>query len=319
MDTWIPFWPRTAAVSGDVVNRLFIAELVLCTFIMLLVLGLLLSFGIRYRRGSAASRAHPVAKTWHWEIGWTAGSLIVFLALFVWGAGIYLWLYQAPAGDIEIYVVGKQWMWKIQHPGGQREIDALHVPVGKTIRLMLASQDVIHSFYIPAFRIKRDAVPGAYEPVWFKATATGRYRIECSEFCGDQHAAMQGQVVVMAPADYARWLADQGTAGSLARQGEQLYRSYGCSGCHDPGGTVHAPSLTGLYGRPVHLQDGSTTIADQRYIRDSILLPNHQVVAGYPAIMPSFTGQIGEDDLLKLIAYIQSLSDGASRNGDSGR
>jgi cytochrome c oxidase subunit 2 len=180
--------------------------------------------------------------------------------------------------------------------------------VGKTVRLVLASQDVIHSFFIPAFRIKHDVVPGQYETVWFKATRTGEYRIECSEYCGTQHAHMRGTVVVMEPTAYAQWLRDQGVKESLARQGEALFRQYGCSGCHAGSSTVHAPSLNGLYGRLVHLQDGSTVKADERYIRDSILLPKSQVAAGYPPVMPSFAGQIGEDDLLKLMAYIQSLA-----------
>jgi cytochrome c oxidase subunit 2 len=307
MNAWVPFWPHTAAVSGEVVNNLYIAELGVCGLILLLVVALMLSFCVRYRRGSSASRADPVQKTWHWEIGWTTGSLVAFLVLFVWGAAIYIWLYRSPPGDIEIYVVGKQWMWKIEHPGGQREIDALHVPVGKTIRLVLASQDVIHSFYIPAFRIKHDVVPGTYETVWFEATKTGEFQIECSEFCGTQHAHMKGEVVVMEPTAYARWLTDQGVNQSLAQQGEALFRKYGCSGCHDAHSTVHAPSLAGLFGKLVHLQDGSTVRADERYIRDSILLPKTQVVAGYAPIMPSFSGQIGEDELIKLVAYIQSL------------
>jgi cytochrome c oxidase subunit II len=305
---WVPFWPRTAAVNGEVVNGIYIAELAVAGLILMTVVGLMLSFCLRYRRGTSASRANPIQKTWKWEIGWTSATLVLFLVLFVWGAAVYIWLYDSPRGDLEIYVVGKQWMWKMEHPGGQREIDALHVPVDKTVRLVLASQDVIHSFFVPAFRIKHDVVPGQYETVWFRATKTGAYKIECSEFCGTQHAHMLGQVVVMEPTAYARWLREQGMKESLAQQGEALFRQYGCSGCHDANSTVHAPSLNGLYGRLVHLQDGSTVTADERYIRDSILLPKSQVVVGYPPIMPSFSGQIGEDDLLKLIAYIQSLS-----------
>lgn len=305
---WVPFWPRTAALSAQIVNRLFVAELVLCALILILVFGLMLGFCVRYRRGSSTSRADPTKKSWVFEIGWTAATLIAFLGLFVWGAEIYIWLYQSPPGDLEIFVVGKQWMWKIEHPGGQREIDALHVPVGKTVRLVLASQDVIHSFFIPAFRIKHDVVPGTYETVWFKATKTGEYRIECSELCGTGHAKMIGRVFVMQPAAYAHWLTDQGVAQSLALQGEALFRQYGCSGCHGANSTVHAPPLDGVYGSFVHLQNGSVVKADERYIRDCILEPRSFTVAGYPPIMPSFSGQIGEGDLVKLVAYIQSLA-----------
>ena len=190
---WIPFWPRTAAVNGDVVNALYIAELAVCGLILMTVVGLMFSFCVRYRAGSIASRANLTEKTWHWEIGWTTATLVLFLIGFVWGAAVYIWLYQSPPGDLEVYVVGKQWMWKMEHPGGQREIDALHVPVDKTVRLVLASQDVIHSFFIPAFRIKHDVVPGQYETVWFKATKTGTYQIECSEYCGTRARPYAGR------------------------------------------------------------------------------------------------------------------------------
>jgi cytochrome c oxidase subunit 2 len=308
MYSWVPFWPRTAAVNGQVVNALYIAELGVCGLILALVVGLMFWFCLRYRSGSSVSRANPAQKSWVFEIGWTVATLVAFLALFVWGAAIYIWLYQSPRGDLEVYVIGKQWMWKMEHPGGQREIDALHVPVDKTVRLVLTSQDVIHSFFVPAFRIKHDVVPGTYETVWFKATETGTYQLECSEYCGTQHAHMRGEVIVMKPADYARWLADQGVRESLAQQGEALFRDHGCSGCHGANSTVHAPPLEGVYGSLVHLQDGSTVRADERYIRDCILEPRTFTVAGYPPVMPDFSGQLSEDDLLKLVAYVQSLA-----------
>jgi cytochrome c oxidase subunit 2 len=307
MYQWIPFWPRTAALNAVVVNNLYIAELGICGAILAMVVGMMVTFCIRYRHGSTASRTGRVEKTWHWEIGWTTATLIGFLVLFVWGASIYIWLYKSPPGDIEIYVVGKQWMWKMQHPGGQREIDALHVPVDKTIRLVLASQDVIHSFFIPAFRIKHDVVPGTYETLWFKATKPGTYKIECTQYCGVQHATMRGEVVVMSSADYEEWLTEEGGHRSLALEGEALFRQHGCSGCHGINSTVHAPTLDGLYGSLVHLEDGSVRQADERYIRDCILAPRTFTVAGYPPVMPDFTGQISEDDLMKVVAYIQSL------------
>jgi cytochrome c oxidase subunit 2 len=309
MSDWLPFWPRTAAVNAIAVNNLYIAELSLCFLILALVLGLMLTFCVRYRRGSGVSRSDQIKKTWHWEIGWTVGSLVIFLGLFVWGADIYLWLFKSPPGDIEIYVVAKQWMWKIEHPGGQREIDALHVPVNKTIRLVLASQDVIHSFFVPAFRIKHDVVPGTLETIWFKADKTGTYRFECTQLCGVGHAIMTGDVVVMPPAAYADWLTRQQPNESLALQGEALFRHYGCSGCHSANSTVHAPSLAGLYGSIVRLADGSVRRADEQYIEDCILNPRSFTVAGYPPVMPNFTGQISQGDVLKLIAYVQSLAE----------
>ena len=307
MYRWIPFWPDTAAVNAVVVNNLYIAELALSGLIMVTVVGMMLVFCIRYRKGSANSRADRVQKTWHFEIGWTAATLVAFLVLFVWGASIYIWLYQPPRADEEVYVVGKQWMWKIEHPGGQREIDALHVPVDKTIRVVMASEDVIHSFFIPAFRIKRDVVPGTLQTIWFKADKTGVFRLECTQFCGLQHATMKGEVDVLSGPDYARWLTEQGVHESLAEQGEAVFRAHGCSGCHDANSTVHAPSLAGLYGTYVHMQDGSARLADEAYIRDCILNPRSFTVAGYPPIMPDFSGQLGEDDLMKLVAYIKSL------------
>ncbi len=304
---WVPFWPRTAALNAVVVNNLYIAELGVCGLILSMVIGMMLTFCVRYRAGSTVSRADRVKKTWHWEIGWTTATFVMFLVLFVWGASVYIWLFKSPPGDIEIYVVAKQWMWKLQHPGGQREIDALHIPVDKTIRLVMASQDVIHSFFVPAFRIKHDVVPGTYETIWFKAEKTGTYKLECTQYCGTQHATMKGEVVVMTPPEYARWLTEQGVNQSLAQQGEALFRQHGCSGCHGANSTVHAPDLVGLYGSLVHLQDGSTVRADERYIRDSILMPKSQIVVGYPPIMPDFSGQLSEEELFKLVAYIQSL------------
>jgi cytochrome c oxidase subunit 2 len=308
MNHWIPFWPDTASSSGHAVNSLFVAELALSVAIMLTVVTMMLYFASRYRKGSDASRADRVQKTWHFEIGWTAATLGMFLVLFVYGAQIYVWLFKAPRGDEEVYVVGKQWMWKVEHPGGQREIDAMHVPVGKVIRVVIASEDVIHSFYIPAFRLKHDVVPGTYETIWFKADKTGTFRLECTQYCGLQHATMQGKVVVMSQPDYAQWLTTQGVHESMAEEGEKLFRAHGCSGCHGDNSTVHAPSLAGLYGTFVHLQDGSVRYADEAYLRDCILNPRSFTVAGYPPIMPDFSGQLSESDLIRIVAYIQSLS-----------
>jgi cytochrome c oxidase subunit II len=304
---WLPFWPNTAAVNAIAVNNLYIAQLSLSALIMLTVVGMMLTFCIRYRRASSASRTNLTEATWRFEIAWTTATLGAFLILFVWGAAIYIWLYRAPPGDEEIYVVAKRWMWKTEHPGGQREIDALHVPVDKTIRLAMASEDVIHSFFVPAFRIKRDVVPGTINTLWFKADKPGTFFLACTQFCGLQHATMQGKVIVMSGPDYARWLTEQGVQESLAQRGGELFRAHGCSGCHSPNSTVHAPSLDGLYGTMVHLQDGSVRVADEAYIHDCILNPRSFTVAGYPPVMPDFAGQLSEGDVLELTAYIKSL------------
>jgi cytochrome c oxidase subunit II len=204
--------------------------------------------------------------------------------------------------------VAKQWMWKFQHPGGQREINELHVPIGRPILLTLASQDVVHDLYVPVLRLKQDVVPGRYTSLWFNADTVGTYRLECSQFCGADHALMGGYVHLLAPSDYARWLEQAGTDMSLASQGAALFRTRGCSGCHGAAATVKAPKLEGLFGHEVPLADGSVVTADEQYVRDSILLPHAQVAAGYPDIMPSFQNVLGEDDVLKLVAYIKSLA-----------
>ncbi len=272
---WIPFWRPGASIHASDVDLLFLALLAISLFITGLLLYLLLSFCIRYRESSGAPRGHRVRKSWHWEVGWTSATLVGFLALFAWGASLYLDLYDAPREALPIYVVGKQWMWKTQHPGGQREINELHVPAGRPIRLTMASQDVIHSFFAPAFRIKHDIVPGRFQDLWFKPDKVGVFHLFCAEFCGTDHSRMTGRIVVLAQADYEAWLTRQGAADTLAAEGEKLFRGLGCSGCHGEGGSVRAPSLDGLYGRPVPLQSGRVVTADDRYIRDP-----HAAIAG---------------------------------------
>lgn len=302
-----PWWPPTASAYASQVNFLFGSLLIIGVLTAGLVIFLLAFFANKYRHGSKAVRHEPTKKTWRWEVGWTTASLLIFVGLAMWGANLYVHLYNPPPNALQIFVVGKQWMWKAQHPGGQREINELHVPVGRDVRLVMASQDVIHSFFIPALRVKHDVVPGRYETLWFRADKPGRYHLFCAEYCGTDHARMGGWIIVMAPRQYAEWLTNNGGQPTLAAQGAILFRRFGCSGCHGPGGTVRAPPLEGVYGGPVPLSDGSVVIADERYIRDSILTPKAQIAAGYQPIMPSFAGQIGEDDLARLVAYIQSL------------
>ena len=303
----VPFWPPTASDYASQINILFGALLIIGALTAGLVFFLMLFFANKYRHGSNADRSGTTKKTWRFEVAWTAATLLIFVGLAVWGADIYLHLYNPPANAVQIFVVGKQWMWKAQHPGGQREINALHVPVGQPIRLVLASQDVIHSFFIPALRIKQDVVPGRYETMWFRADKVGRYHLFCAEYCGTDHAHMGGWITVMEPRDFGRWLQAQGGEETLAAEGKELFRRYGCSGCHEAGGTVRAPRLEGVFGSPVPLSDGSVVIADERYVRDSILDPKAQVAAGYAPVMPTFAGQIGEDDLAKLVAYVESI------------
>ena len=273
-----------------------------------LVFGLMFAYVVRYRHNSPINRGDVAEKSFRFEASWTAATLLIFFGLFIWGSLIYVRQFQPPADALKIYVIAKQWMWKIEHAGGQREINALHVPIDTPVELVMTSEDVIHDFFVPAFRVKRDVLPGQYETLWFRADRAGTYHLFCAQFCGTLHSGMIGEVVVMPAKDYADWLSNNGAADTLAEQGKGLFVRYGCAGCHLGSGTVRAPSLAGLYGSPVPLSDGSTIIADDRYIRDSILQPKSQIVASFEPIMPSFANVIGEDDLIRIVAYIHSLT-----------
>ena len=229
--------------------------------------------------------------------------------IFVWGAIIYFAETRPPRNAMEVYAVGKQWMWKFQHQEGQREINVLHVPVDRDVRMIMTSQDVIHSFFVPAFRIKADVLPGRYTSTWFHATVPGTYHLFCSQYCGTQHSGMVGEVVVMDPAAYQQWAAS-GSDGSLAQQGEEAFQQYGCSMCHRADYQGRGPNLVDLFGKPVLLDDGRTVIADESYIRESIIFPGAKVVSGFKNIMPNFQGQISEEELIALVAYIKGLGTG---------
>jgi cytochrome c oxidase subunit 2 len=297
-----------ASANGPSVDRVLAALLGVSCAVLLLVFGLMLVYVVRYRAASTIDRGRLTDKSWRFEIAWTSATLVVFFGLFIWGADLYVQLYHSSPAALKIYVVGKQWMWKVEHPTGQREINALHLPVGKPVDLIMTSEDVIHDFSVPAFRIKHDVLPGRYETLSFEPTRVGTYDLYCTQFCGLDHAAMTGKVVVLSQSDYAAWLAAQGPTDDLAHQGQALFVRYGCDGCHGGRGTVHAPNLARLYGSPVPLADGRVVVADERYLRDSILQPGREIAAGYAPVMPSFAGQIDESSLLELIAYLKSLS-----------
>ncbi len=295
----------TGAAESD---ALFLALLLISVAVLALVFGLIWIYVIRYRAGSPIDRGQLSQKSWIFEISWTVATLLVFFGLFVWGADAYVRINRAPDNAMKIWVVGKQWMWKVEHPGGQREINALHVPAGRPIQLLMTSEDVIHDVAVPAFRIKHDVLPGRYESLWFTADRPGSYHLFCTQFCGTDHSLMTGEIDVLSPSDYEKWLAATPAAQTLAAAGQALFTRYGCAGCHLGNSSVRAPRLDGVYGSPVPLSDGSVVIADDKYIRDSILLPKSQVVAGFAPLMPSFSGQIDEEELVKLIAYIKSLA-----------
>jgi cytochrome c oxidase subunit II len=277
--------------------------------ITLLVASLIAGFSLRYRRGSSAVRgAVPERTSREIEIGWTAATLFLFLFIFWWAASNELAALSVPSWASEIHVVAKQWMWRVQQPGGAREINEIHVPVNTPIRLVMTSEDVIHDLFVPALRLKQDILPNRYTYLWFTATRTGVFHLTCAEYCGTSHSVMAGRLVVMTAADYARWTAAQPEGDDLARQGKALFDARGCSGCHAPASSIHAPDLHGIYGHAVPLSDGRVVTADEAYIRDSILEPAKDIVAGYAPVMPSFRGIVTEDEMVKLIAYVKSLS-----------
>nr|WP_307736183.1 cytochrome c oxidase subunit II [Massilia pinisoli] len=297
--------PVDAAASAARLDSLALCLLLLTGAVAVVLLALMIGFSVRYRAGSNADRTHVPKQGLPVEIAWTVIPLLLFLGVYAWGAIDYIKLYQAPANAMPVFVVAKQWMWEAQHRNGRREIGQLHVPLGRPVRLVMTSQDVIHSFFVPDFRIKQDVVPGRYTSIVFTPSRTGEYRLYCAEYCGTEHAMMLGRVIVMQPAAFSQWLEAGPHQPGMAARGYELYRRFGCSGCHDPGSSVHAPDLTGLLGRRVHLADGRELTADEPYIRDSILLPQKDVVAGYAPIMPSFAGQVGEEDILAIIEYIR--------------
>lgn len=305
--TGFPLYPGAASTQAEQTDQIFFWLTVFAGLIILIVFGLVVGFAFHYRNGSRAKRGDlPDFLERDVEIGWTVGTL--FLALFIawFTAASRLGSLAPNKGALEIHVVAKQWMWKTQHPNGAREINALHIPVGEPVTLAMTSEDVIHSFFVPQFRIKQDVLPGRYTQTWFQATKAGTFHLFCTQLCGTEHARMVGDVIAMPAAEYARWSAAQPQADDIAKEGESLFRSLGCSGCHALSSTVHAPSLVGLYGRPVHLTDGRTVTANDAYLRDSILQPARDIVDGYANIMPSFAGLIGDDEVLRLTAYIRA-------------
>jgi cytochrome c oxidase subunit 2 len=273
-----------------------------------LIFLLLFIFAIRYRRRALAEPPPPsILGDLRLEILWTVVPFVITMSIFLWGASLYFTMSRPPAAALEVQVVGKQWMWKIQHPDGQREINELHVPLGRPVKVTMTSEDVIHSFFVPAFRVKMDAVPGRYTTLWFEATRAGEYHLFCTEYCGTVHSGMVGRVVVMEPVQYQQWLSGGVPGEPLAMAGERLFQQLGCVSCHRAEAQARGPALEGIFGKPVRLQSGDMVRVDEAYIRESILNPNAKIVAGYQPIMPTFQGQISEEGVLQIIAYLRSL------------
>jgi cytochrome c oxidase subunit II len=309
MRSSLPLFPEQASTFAERVDALYYYLLSVSGFFVLLIFALIFYFAVKYRRRSEGEQTPPILGSIPLEVAWIVIPFILVMIMFVWGASLYFTAFSPPANAMEIFVIGKQWMWKVQHPEGRREIDELHVPVGYPVKLTITSQDVIHSFYIPAFRIKMDAVPGRYTSTWFEASKTGTFHLFCAEYCGTAHAGMGGRVVVMKPSEYEQWLRTGAPEESLVAAGGRLFQQLGCSGCHSQNSIVRAPLLDGVYGKPVPLQSGQVVLADESYIRDSILLPQKDVVAGYAPVMPPFQGRISEEELMQIIAYIRFLGE----------
>jgi len=300
-------FPREASTIAPYMDALYFFLLAMTLVGLLLVGTILVTFSIRYRKA-----VHPVATQIEGstllEATWTIIPLAIFLVTFVWGALLYFRIYNPPVNSMNIYIVGKQWMWKAEHPGGQHEINALHVPIGQPVQLTMISQDVFHSFSIPDFRIKREAIPGRYSTVWFEATTPGEYHLFCTQYCGTNHSAMIGTITALSPADYKKWTEDSTSGMSLAQNGERLFASMGCNACHSGNAAARGPNLSGVYGSKLQLTNGSQVLVNDAYLRDAILNPSQHVTAGYAPIMPTYQGQISEDGLIDLVEYLKGLN-----------
>ncbi|SDF70913.1 cytochrome c oxidase subunit II [Terriglobus roseus] len=299
-------WPDQASTIAPWADALYIFLWLMTVVGMLLVGALVLFFAIRYRQ-ERHPEAVQIEGSTLLEATWTIIPLGIFLFVFVWGAWLYFRIYNPPADAMQVYVVGKQWMWKAEHPGGQHEINALHVPSGRPVQLTMISQDVFHSYSIPAFRVKREVIPGRYTTVWFNATKPGTYHLFCTQYCGTLHSGMIGEITVMDPADYQKWTEESTSGMSLAQNGERLFASLGCISCHSGNATASGPSLAGVYGSKIKMDDGTEQVATDGFLRDVILNPSQHVPYGYKPIMPTYQGQISEEGLIDLVEYIKGL------------
>ena len=309
MQSELPLYPEQASNFAPQVDSLVMFMIAVCAFFAVVISIAVIYFFFKYHRKRRDEIGAAIHGDLRLEITWIVLPFFLLMAMFGWGAAIYVDFRRTPSDTLDIYVVGKQWMWKLQQPDGRREINELHVPVNRNVRLIMASEDVIHDFSVPSFRVKMDVVPGHYNTMWFRPTKTGRYHFFCSQYCGTNHAVMGGWVTVMEQDEYAKWLSGTSASGDPVAIGQQLFNDLACSTCHQPDGKGRGPSYHGVYGSQVKLADGSTVLADDNYIRESILQPNAKIVAGYQPIMPSFQGLVTEDQILALTAYIKSQKD----------
>jgi cytochrome c oxidase subunit 2 len=304
----LPLFPEQASVQAGQVDAIYFFMVAVTAFFSLLIAVLIVAFAVKYRRRHDDEVGAAIHGSLALELLWTVIPFFIVLGMFAWGAKVFFDLYRVPAGAMEVFVVGKQWMWKVQHMDGQREINELHVPIGRPVKLIMGSEDVLHSYYIPAFRVKADVIPGRYNTLWFQATRPGRYHLFCAEYCGTRHSGMIGSVIAMEPPEYQAWL--EGGRGELSpvAAGEKLFNDLFCITCHREGAGARGPVLTNVFGNEVELQGGAKVIADEAYLRESIVQPQTKIVAGFQPLMPTFQGLVTEEQLLQLIAYVKSLS-----------
>ena len=307
MSTPFPLFPPAASSVAAEMDSLYLFIVAVCAFFTVLVASLVVFFTLKYRRRHHDEVGADIHGSLALELGWTFIPFVLSMVMFAWGASMFFHLASPPRDAMEIYVVGKQWMWKVQHPEGVREINELHVPINRPVRITLGSEDVIHDFFIPAFRVKMDAVPGKLTTMWFEATQAGTYHIFCAEYCGTRHSGMIGQVIAMTPQDYEAWLAGGRSTGSAVQNGERLFADLACITCHKNDSSGRGPSLSGVFGSTVLLTDGRKVVADENYLRESIMNSQAKVVLGFQPIMPTFQGMVSEENLMQLIAYIKTL------------
>ena len=303
----IPLFPEQASTLAPEVDNLYFFVTAVTAFFALLVVVLVIVFAVKYRDRTGEKVGSPITGSIPLELGWSIIPFFVSMAIFAWATIVFFHLVRAPDQTLEIYSTGKRWMWRFQHIDGQSEINELHVPLGRAVKVTFTSEDVLHSLYIPAFRVKADAIPGRYSSIWFTPTKTGDYHLFCAEYCGTRHSGMIGRVVVMEPNEYQAWLSGGGTGMSMAARGEQLFQQLGCVSCHLSDGSGRGPSLAGKYGAQERLASGDAINVDDIYIRESILTPQQKLVAGYGPVMPTFQGLVNEEGLMSLIEYIKSL------------
>jgi cytochrome c oxidase subunit 2 len=307
MFTNFPFFPQQASEQAATIDALYFFLVAVTGFFMLLISVLVVVFAIKFHRKHDNEVGEAIHGSLALELLWTFIPLGITMVMFVWGAQVFFHMTRPPKGAMEIFVVGKQWMWKVQHMDGAREINELHVPVGRPVKLIMGSEDVIHSFFIPAFRVKADVVPGRYNTLWFTASKAGQYHIFCTQYCGTKHSAMIGTVTAMEPAAYQAWLSGGSAGGTMADSGGKLFVDLACNTCHLDTGQGRGPVLKGLFGKQVLLTNGQTITVDDAYIRESVLNPQAKIAAGFQPIMPTFQGLVTEEQLLQIIAYVKSL------------